>query len=546
MGLRYRSHFVLCPAALCLGMVSCAGPGSGPINDGNRGGEPSERQRDRSGAPSGAPLLSDLDLPPLPTATSDTAPGPNGADARTQARSAAALAHLADAERARFVRIPAPEGAHTRVCDLAVMGGQIFLAYADEPINTDGAQVYRFDPTSERWTLAFDWDRGGSPGRTHEMGGQGITRLRPIGDRLLATDADAPLMGGFGWTSAPFEDYVFVAEGGQFAPLGPDMAPPANTIVLPLSFHVFDILLYRGALVATGGTISGARDVPPNPYRNVSEPKDSGASGDSRRPTNRYPGGLFVGAPDAQVLWPRFLLAENGRVGVVRTTYAHVFAGRLYVGLQNNGSRIRWDLAVLSGDPLAPDTPAPVLARVTERGGWLTHRFASSADTLYWIASRPRRPRRSALFASADGVRFVPITLPEGAGTPQDIVIAGQRRYLLASGGLYRAGPDHRFRRIAPAPPGDPFGRFNTFCSAPLIAAPAPASDVGTGADGTVRHHTLYAASTRDGALYRIVLAPPSSRETSSCSQPYCNRHQNRHQNRQGGPHNERYAYGAD
>ncbi len=46
--------------------------------------------------------------------------------------------------------------------------------------------------------------------------------------------------------------------------------------------------------------------------------------------------------------------------------------------------------------------------------------------------------------------------------------------------------------RLAPAPPGDPFGSFDLFCSAPL----------------TAYDDALYAGSTRDGALYRLEAAP--------------------------------------
>ncbi|MCG8418324.1 MAG: hypothetical protein MJE77_10315 [Proteobacteria bacterium] len=72
-----------------------------------------------------------------------------------------------------------------------------------------------------RWELVFDWDRGGAPGVTHEIGGQGITRVRVIDNRLFAVDSDAPRFGGFGLSNAPFEDYLFVSdESGGFPPLG--------------------------------------------------------------------------------------------------------------------------------------------------------------------------------------------------------------------------------------------------------------------------------------------------------------------------------------
>ncbi|MEM9492899.1 MAG: hypothetical protein AAGC55_27365, partial [Myxococcota bacterium] len=64
----------------------------------------------------------------------------------------------------------------------------------------------------------------------------------------------------------------------------------------------------------------------------------------------------------------------------------------------------------------------------------------------------------------------------------------GDTRFLLTNTGLYRSASDHRFTRIAAAPAGDPFGRWDLFCSAPLV----------------VHADALYAGSTRDGTLYRI------------------------------------------
>jgi hypothetical protein len=316
---------------------------------------------------------------------------------------------------------------------------------------------------------------------THEIGGQGITRLRAIDDRLWATDSDAPLYGGFGLTGAPFEDYVFTSDrDGAFSPPAPAQGPPANTRVLPLAFHVFDVIRYRGAVVATGGTIARSL-LEDRPLRGT-----------------RYPAGVFAGRITDDLLTPRFTLGEGEPVGVVRGTYMHRFGGRLYIGLHNNERRVRWDLAVLTGDPLDPATPDPVLARVTPDGGWLTRRMASAGGALYWIASGYRRDSRGgALFASADGRAFTRVALPANAGAPQDMAVVGDVRYLLTTAGLYRAGPadGERYTRIAAAPPGDPFGAFDSFCSAPLAGY----------ADA------LWAGSTRDGAVYRVVPTAPTT-----------------------------------
>ena len=55
--------------------------------------------------------------------------------------------------------------------------------------------------------------------------------------------------------------------------------------------------------------------------------------------------------------------------------------------------------------------------------------------------------------------------------------------------GLYRSESGSQFDLLAAAPPQDPFGHFETFCSAPLV----------------VFDDALYAGSTRDGALYRVI-----------------------------------------
>ena len=65
----------------------------------------------------------------------------------------------------------------------------------------------------------------------------------------------------------------------------------------------------------------------------------------------------------------------------------------------------------------------------------------------------------------------------------------GTTRWLLTTHGLYRADDaNDRFTRVADAPTGDPFGSFDTFCSAPL----------------TVFAGRLWAGSTRDGRVFSI------------------------------------------
>jgi hypothetical protein len=375
-----------------------------------------------------------------------------------------------------FEAAPAPPAtAHPRVCDLRGFAGALYVSHAEHPIDEDGARVHRYDPKTRTWSLAFDWDRGSRPGETDGLGGQGLTRLRIEDGHLVATDSDAPMLGGFHFSMAGFEGYLFVSDAqGVFPPLGADASPPADAIVIPFAFHVFDVIHFRGALVASGGTAALTRAA-------------VAAAG-------RYPGALYAARAGASTLLPRFALGSAG-AGVQRVTYLVRFGGRLYLGFQNNERRARYDLAVFSGDPNDVNAPPPQLVRVTDDGGWLTRRFAAGDGSLYWIASGygGRDARPDTLFASRDGRRFVRVALPADAGAPQDLVVVGKARWLLTTTGLYRA-EDARdvYVRVAAAPAGDPFGSRDAFCSAPL----------------TVFAGKLWAGSTRDGRVFSVRAAP--------------------------------------
>ncbi len=448
-------------AALVTGLAAALAAGCG------RASAPTPPRAAATPRPAVPARLHELALPDAPAGI------PDGDD--DGAPDLAALAPLADAPALRFERVAPHAGAHPRVCDIVGLDASVYTATAVAPLELDGAHVDRYDPAAGTWARMLDWDRGGAAGVTHEVGGQGFTRLRVIDGRLWATDADAPAYGGFGLVEPGLEDYLFVSEpDGHFRPLAAGDRPPAGTRVVTLSFHVLDVITYAGAVVATGGTVDATR-----------------AGG------TRFPGGVFVGDVDAPVLRPKFFPGAGHPVGVVRTTTAHRFRGRLYLGLQNNERRVRWDVVVLTGDPRAPSAPEPVLARLTDEGGWITRRFASGGGRLFWIAARAGK---GALFTSRDGVRFAPVPLPAGAGEPQDLLVAGDVRWLLTSTGLWRArGDDDAFVRIADAPPDDPFGRGDSFCSAPLAAAAG----------------ALWAGSTRDGALYRVV-SPAAALTTPS------------------------------
>jgi formylglycine-generating enzyme required for sulfatase activity len=396
--------------------------------------------------------------PPDPDGEDDgeVAPGP-------------ALEALLLATGARFEPTSAPEGAWPRICDLRGFRGAVYTAHLRAALDQDGAQIHRYEPVAKRWSLAFDWDRGGGVG-THEVGGQGIARLRVIGGRLHATDADAPRMGGFGISGAPFEDYVFVSDAeGVFPPLGEGLSPPAGTRVVDHAFHVLDVIEFRGWLLVSGGTV----------------PLDGRFSW-RRGP---YPGGIWIGPPEGGPM--RRIGTVGGETeGVVRTTYLHRFRGRLYLGLQNNEQRVKDDLAVVG------DLKHPTRIRLTPEGGWQTRRFASGGGTLYWIGGKRGR---SVIYSSTDGERFTRLEVPSGEA--QDIAVVGGAVYLLTTTGLFRR-QGARFVRLAEAPPGDPFGGWDAFCSAPL--------DVAAG--------ELWAGSATGGRLYRVVAEPPRAVELREAS----------------------------
>ena len=437
------------PALVVLAVAACSSPATEP------------RVPPAPEEPGLPPMLSEIELPPV------TASEPDGAGDGAPGVLPASLRALARGGQGSWVELgEVPGSAHPIVCDLIEHRGALYASHAVDVINRTGARIHRW--SGRGWELAFDYNK--SNGGWHGGGGQGLSRIRSIDGRLVAVDCDSTSAGFFGISQASVEAYLFVSdEAGRFDPVSA-RTPPARTVAIAGSLHSFDAIRYRGRLVVSGGSgiRSGARD--------------------------GWPGALWAGEPGASILEPRFAVGHGQ--GVVRTTYLHRFGGRLYVGFQNNEARARFDVAVLSGDPLSERTEAPVKVRLTRDGGWLTRRFASGGGELYWIASgynyaRDRRPAR--LWRSENGRVFEAVDLPEAAGQPQDIIAGRDVRLLLTTTGLWagvRGEPG--WRRVAPAPPGDPFGRFSTFCSAPLA----------TFGD------TVVAGATRDGRVFRLRPGP--------------------------------------
>ena len=369
----------------------------------------------------------------------------------------------------RFVPLEKEPGLHPLICDMLPFREALYVSTAVQPMDRVGTRVHRYKPGADKpWNLVFNGDRPGTSGTYPDRGGEGLTRLRAIRGRIYAPDVDTPGPIRSFVTGAPTENFIFVSDReGNIPPLGepPLYRPHVSTLGAVFAVHNFDIIQYRNTLVASGGIIAF----------------DSSSK-------LLFPGALFVAPLSEKILVPRDASIGLGK-GVCRTTYLHRFRGHLFFGLQNNQHRLRVDLGVLSGSPLAKDTPPSRMLRVTPRGGWLTRAFASGQGKLYWLAAGYRKQgRRARLYQSYDGVRFAHLELPKSVGEATDMLLLGDDLYLLTSRGLFRRSSKGVVVKLADAPAGNPFSGYNTMCSAQL----AWLGD------------RLYAGSSRGAGLFRF------------------------------------------
>lgn len=449
---------------LVLGGFSLVGAACGPRSD-------APLPANAASAPARSVFQPEVELRSTPTGRDA-----NGVDAPRDPRAfGPRVTQLANAARARFVPLPAPPAtAHPLVCDLLAWRGDLYVSHALDPLDRTGARIHRLRPAATveseaspdwraaSWALVFDWNRGGRPDDPYARGGEGFTRLRVLGGTLMAPDADSPGPESFGVTGAWVENLVLRSRpDGRFPPLADR---PAGALIQPWAYHAFDIIEYHGSWVVSGGVV--------NP-----DPSSGG----------RYPAGLWVSPIGADTLALGHTFA--GRYGVARATYMHRFAGRLFIGMQNNQRKLPYDLAVISQDPAVAETRVELIS-LTPGRGYLTRSMVSSESSLYWLGEGYKRGP-SALLRSDDGRRFATVELPDNVGAVQDMVIAPDGvRYLLTRRALLRAqGPDDNFERLADAPASRPFRRRDSFCGARLIA-------IGD---------ALIAGSLKDGGLYQIV-----------------------------------------
>ena len=362
-----------------------------------------------------------------------------------------------------------------QICDLTPLGDALYAAHSLVPLGADGAAISRYRPSDSArpFTTAFDWNRPGEPSKGGGAG-QGFLRVRAIDGRLYVPDADPPY-NGFGLMDWGTEGYVFVsrADGGFAYATRPHFRPPARptadgragAMVIPRAYHDFDVIRFRGHLVASTGAVP---------------PKERAWYGPS-------PGALHVATSD----WSHFEYAlsypEPYVGGVWRLTFMERFRDRLYAGIQDYDGRAPHDFVMVTPPPgqteLRQQDLHPV--RVTTHGSAQTLRWYTHSNRLYWIAWGRDGVH---LRVTSDGDHWSGIELPQEAGAPTDLMRYRGKLVVLAEHGLYRVENDQAYPVAVIEEKKSPFELRDMLCAAPLA----------------VFNNELYAGGQRDGSLYRL------------------------------------------
>ncbi|HMA95942.1 MAG TPA: hypothetical protein VKP30_24810, partial [Polyangiaceae bacterium] len=304
---------------------------------------------------------------------------------------------------AHFERVGRPPLSLRQICDLTPFGDALFAAHALAPLGSDGATISRFKPSEPKrvFAVAFDWNRPGEPAKGGGAG-QGFLRIRSIAGRLYVPDADPPY-NGLGLADWGTEGYVFVSrpDGGFAYATRPHFRPPARPTldgragasVLPRAYHVFDVIRFRGQLIASTGSVP---------------PKERAWYGPS-------PGALHVATADLSRFEYSIAYPIPYRGGVWRLTYLVRFRDRLYAGIQDYDGRSSHDYVIVSppreAQSLAQEHLHPV--RATPGGAAQTIRWYADQNRLYWIAWGHDGVH---LRVTDDGDRWKLVELPLDAG----------------------------------------------------------------------------------------------------------------------------------
>ncbi len=390
----------------------------------------------------------------------------------------------------KFTRVGRTWQSLSRVCDLTVWGGALYGAHAYQPLGIDGATITKYDHATNKFSVAFDWNRPGEP--TGGGGaGQGFVRVHAFGSKLWVADADPPY-DGFGLVDQGTEGYVFVSdEHGVFAKAlnpaetrgaqrsassdggvgggAPDhkaddtertkkvhFRPPKTTIVIPRAYHDIDVIRFRGKVWASTGSVP--------PTERAWHGSSPGALNVLDEEKNRFV--YFAGYP------------SDATSDVWRLTYMVRFRDRLYSGIQEYYPRETNDFVVFDGTKLEGK-------RVTNAGGAETLRWYADRGTLYWITID--KDGRGALRATRDGETWREISLPSTAGRPADVVRFRDGLVVLAEHALMSLDGD-ALTTVATWDDKKLFATDDFYCAPPLAVY-----------DGD-----LYAGSQKDGALYRF------------------------------------------
>jgi hypothetical protein len=369
----------------------------------------------------------------------------------------------------KLTRVGRAWGSLTRVCDLTPFDGALYGAHAIAPLGIDGATITRYEHATNKFTVAFDWNRPGEPAQGGGAG-QGFVRVHAIGGRLYVPDADPPY-DGFGIVDPGTEGYVFVSdEHGVFAkatnPAGASderakkvhFRPPRTALLVPRAYHDIDVVRFQGKIWVSTGS------VPPGEHAwRGSSPGALNVLGESGLRFSYVAG------------YPRDATRD-----VWRLTYMVRFRDVLYAGIQEYEPRETNDFVVFDGTTLTG-------RRVTPDGGAQTLRWYADRGSLYWIAID--KDGSGALRVTRDGAVWEAVELPDGVGRPADIVRYRDDLVVLTEHALVRLGAGGKTpTTLASWDDKKVFAVNDVYCAPPLA----------------VYEGDLYAGSQKDGALYRF------------------------------------------